>query len=437
MLYRLNDEHDKFIWAIAEKLLEYPDNKFFLFELIRFLHYWHENITDPQIALRLAERLIALEPDNAVYHYLKCHLLLMDRRGSNINAALEEMENANKCQDYSFPYQSYRQRAISIANKAKLGRFLLRELWYSGGGKPVTSDIWQQLMGQANVAFTDGDTAKGMRITNALAQMQKRQLCDGDPYVGAIRRLRFFSGACSFGHWDEPHCLELQRVNLTKEQAKENRLQLCTLMATPKNITEEKKDQGKKEEDKRAVFLAMHPAVHAAQMFVAFLWGSGILLVISVVRGFGKRNKVRLSGILLFITGCVFYFCIVKGFFLAWLLEDNFSGYDFSYIDALRPIPGLVYIEYEPVLVGLFVAGPIVLALALWGLSFVRPKKGAFWRFWYNKSPGGSRHWCHSGVYCVVYSGFQMGGVVAEVYYCGRTSRYSGVGGHHICLVAI
>lgn len=71
MLYRLNDEHDKFIWAIAEKLLEYPDNKFFLFELIRSLHYWHENITDPQIALRLAERLIALEPDNAVYHYLK------------------------------------------------------------------------------------------------------------------------------------------------------------------------------------------------------------------------------------------------------------------------------------------------------------------------------------------------------------------------------
>ena len=254
--------------------------------------------------------------------------------------------------------------------------------WYYSRGNPVTSDIWQQLIGQANVAFTDGDTAEGMRITNALAQMQKRQLRDGDPYAVAIRRLRFFSGVCSFGHWDEPHCLELQRVNLTKEQAKENRLQLCTLMATPKNAAEEKEDQGKKEEDKRAVFLAVHPAAHAGQMFVAFLWGCGILLVISVVSGFGERNKVGLSGILLFITGCVFYFCIVKGFFLVSLL-DSFSCCHFSYIDALRPIPGLVYIEYEPVLVGLFVAGPIVAALALWGLSFVRPKKGAFWRLWY------------------------------------------------------
>ncbi|GAG11533.1 unnamed protein product, partial [marine sediment metagenome] len=267
-------------------LLEYPDNKFFLFELIRSLHYWHENITDPQIELRLAERLIALEPDNAVYHYLKCHLLLMDRCGSDIDAALEELEYANKCQDYSFPYDSYKQRAIDIANKAKLCRYLLRELRYFRGGNPVTSDIWQQLMGQANAAFTDGDTAKGMRITDALAEMQKRQLRDGDPYAAAIRRIRFFSGAYSFGHWDEPYGLELQRVNLTKKQAKENRLQLCTLMATPKKTPEEKQDQGKKEEDKRAVFLAVPTAVHAGQMFVAFLLGCGTLLVTSVVRGF-------------------------------------------------------------------------------------------------------------------------------------------------------
>ncbi len=382
-LYRLNRERDKFIWAIADKLLHYPDNEFLLFELISSIHYWDDkSIIDPQIKLGLAERLIALQPDNAIYHYLKCYLLLMDRHGSDINAALEELEYANKCNEYSFPYDSYRERAISIAAKAKLSRFLQRELWYYSRGSPVTSDIWQKLIGQANAAFTNGDTAEGMRITNALAQMQKRQLRDGDPYAVAIRGLRFFSGACSFGHWDEPHCLELQRADLDKEQAKENRLQLCTLMATPKKNPEEKQDQHKKEKEKQTAFLAVPPAVHAGQMFVAFLWSCAILLVISVVSGFGERNKVTLSGILLFITSCVFYFCIVKGFFLAPLL-DSFSCYHFSYIDVLRLFPRLNLIEDEPVLAGLFLAGPVLAALLLWALGFVRPKKGAFWKRWY------------------------------------------------------
>jgi len=408
-LGRLDREADERIEAVAEKLLEYPDNKFLLFELIRYLH-WHESTIDPQIALKLAERLIKIEPDNAHYHYMKCHLLLVDRRGNNINAALEEIEYVNKCREYGFPYDSYRQQVINVANRAKLGRFLLRELQYFGVGNPFASDVWQELIGRANMAFTDSDTAKGMRITNALAEMQKRQLRDGDPYAGAIRRLRFFSGACSFGHWDEPHCLELQRVNLTKKQAKENRLQLCTLMATPKNVTEEKEDQGKKEEDKRAVFLAVHPAVHAGEMFVAFLWGWVVLLLISAIRGFGERSKIGFFRVLLFMVGCVCYFCIAKGFFLAWLLDD-FHYYYSSRIYALRPVPGLKYIEYEPVLAGLFLAGPIVAALALWGLGFLRPKKGAFWKLWYVR----------------FLAALGVGLVAAFVELCAASYRYAGL----------
>lgn len=298
--YKKEDER---ICVIAKNLLEYPDNKFLLFELIRAL-YWNESAIDPQIALRLAERLIELEPDNANYHYTKCHSLLVDRRGNDIDAALEELEYANKCQEYAFPYDSYRQQVINIANKAKLGRFLLRELQYFGGGNPATSDIWQKLIGQASIAFTDGDLAKGMRITNALAEMQKRQLRDGDPHARAVRNLRFFSGAYSFGHWVQPQGLELQRVDLTKERARENRLQLCALMAPPKKMAEKNKDRDEKEQEKRTAFLAVHPAVHAGEMFVAFLWGCVVLLLISAIRGFGERNKIGFSAVLLFIVGC-------------------------------------------------------------------------------------------------------------------------------------
>jgi len=373
-LGRFHREADERIEAVAEKLIEYPDNKFLLFELVRYLCE-DGRAVDPQVTLTFVERLIALEPDNANYHYIKCYFLLADRHGNDIDTALEELEYANRCHEYNLPYNSYRRRAINIANKAKLGRFLLMELGFSISYNPVTSDIWKQLIWWASAAFTDGDTAKGMRITDALAEMQKRQLRDGELRAISLKNLMFFSGPCIFGHWQHPLGLELQRVNLAKEQARNNRLQLCALMASRKKPAEKSKntDEKEKKEEERTVSLTVHPAVHSGEMFIAFLWGCAIFLLISAVRGFGERNKLKFLDILLFIVGCVSYFCIVKGFFLVSILEDFCC---FSYIDALRPIPGLKYIEYEPMLAVLFLAGPV----ALLGLGL---KKKAFWKFWY------------------------------------------------------
>lgn len=362
---------DKRIDIIAEKLLEYPNNEFLLFELVsQLLFIEHPYAVDPQVTLRFVERLIELKPDNANYHYIKCALLLADRRGNEIGAALEELEYANKCQEYDFPYNNYKRRVINIADKARLSRFLMRELQYYYNSNPVAFDIERQLIGQANAVFTDGDINKGMRITNALAGMQECQLRDGDPKtICALNlRLQSFSGPYSFGHWYDPYGLELQRVDLTKERARDNRLKLCALGARPKKTVEKGKNIYEEEENSLAASLAAHPAVHAGEMFVAFSWGCAILLLISLLRGFGEKTKIRLSDILLFITGCIFYSCIVKGFFSLSFLKDIYFPGCFSYIDALRPIPGLTYIEYEPMLVVVLLAGPI----ALLGLSLKR-----------------------------------------------------------------
>ena len=356
--------------------------KFLLFALVEYI-YDYARVVDPQIVLRFVERLIALEPDNSNYRYIKCYFLLADRGSNDIDAALEELEYANKCCGYSLPYDSYKQRAIDIADKAKLSRFLLMELGFSIVYNPAASNLWRQLIEHASVAFTDGNIAKGMRITDALAKMQERQLRDGDPLA---RSSRSFSVPYIFGNWQQPQGLELQRVNLTKERARNNRLQLCALMASRKKPVEKNKntdeEEKKKEKEQRVASIAVYPAVHSAEMFITSLWGCGILLLISAVRGFGERKKLRFLDILVFIIGCVFYFCIAKGFFLLSLLED-LCWFSYSYIDALRPIPGLEYIERMPTLVVLFLAGPIVAAVALWGLGLLKPKKGAFWRFWY------------------------------------------------------
>lgn len=380
-LGQFNFNEEQAIQPIAEKLLQYPDNRFLLFEILRGLG-WYNSVIDRQIALKLVDRLIALEPDNAHYHYAKCYLLFADRRDNDIDAALAELEYANKCKRYdplwdvfrNLPYDSYKQRVIEIADKAKLCRFLmtyLQRLW------PVSFDITHQLVPYASAAFTNGDKLTGMRIINALTEK-------GD------------TTGYSFGRFVHLPLLELQRVDLTKERAKENRLALCARMITSEKTVERSKEQDLEESRKKAIkeqkiqdgAMAAYPAVHFGQMFVALSCGCVILLLICIIRGFGERTRVGFTEVLLFLFGNICYFCIVKFIFLGQIFEslgNNLCGCCcyFSYIDALRPILGLQCIEHELIPASLILAGPIVAAFALWGLGYLRPKRGAFWRLWY------------------------------------------------------
>ena len=104
------NESQERIDMAAEKLLEQSDNEFILFEFIKSFWYLRENVIDPQIVLRLTEKLIALEPNNANYHYIKSYLLLENRKGGDIDAALEQVKYANNCSKYDFPYENYRHR---------------------------------------------------------------------------------------------------------------------------------------------------------------------------------------------------------------------------------------------------------------------------------------------------------------------------------------
>jgi hypothetical protein len=369
-LSKLDRVRDEEIEAVAEKLLAYPGNKFFLFELVKNLLQGTLTV-DPQIALRFAGRLVALEPDNANYHYLSCSVLLADRDENNIDSAIEELEFANRCVRYDFPYTSYRQRAIDIAKEAKIAYFLMPELYSSYSSNPATSDIRAQLMDQAKAAFTDGDIVKGMRITDALARMQMRQFRDVDLNAILSTNQNFQSGAYCFGYWHQPQGLELQRVSLTKERAKEDRLQLCALMRTSVKTSEENKIGGKemleKRKEKLIVLLAVPPGIHTGEMFVAFLCVCMILLFVCVIQGFGEKTGIGLGGIGLFVGSCAYYFCIIKGFFLTMLLEKGTShSGDLSYADILRPSLWLTHFKAEPMFFSLFLAGPIVIALVLW-----------------------------------------------------------------------
>ncbi len=101
--------------------------------------------------------------------------------------------------------------------------------------------------------------------------------------------------------------------------------------------------------------------------------------MISLIRGFGQRSKVGFGAIILFLCGCLCYFFIVEFGALSRIFGLHCH---YSYMEAFRPMvrPDCITEQVGPAL--LFFGGPVVALLILWGLSFLKQVKGAFWRLW-------------------------------------------------------
>lgn len=405
-------EPDQKLTTILECQRDFPDNEYILFELVKNLTPRCDEVIDPLIALRHTEKLIKLNPENLGYRLIKCHLLLADRTGNNINSVLDELEGATNCTQSQWPYQQYKKRALEIAERAKAGRFIHSIVSENFGVFPYFYDINKMLIGYANKAFTDGEEDLGFRITDALANMQQQAIEQGDSHFIACMNLRFLAGCCSFGHWNTPQGLELQRVDLDQDRANRNRLQLCSRMPEGREFSSKPTVSEEKHREKRwNVSLTVPPAVHCGKMLVAFICSAVIIWSISIKQGFGQKKKVRLSAIILFLVACFYFFCIMQFEFINGIIDrlaDDFlcpCQYWTSYFRVFRPNPGPMHFRNNPAASSLILASPIIVAMVLWGLGFVRPRKGAFWRFWYLRALTGLIAGAAAGVFEFIESG--------------------------------
>jgi len=134
--YCLTEPNLENLAVLAEK---YHNNEFFLAQLTYRLT--DVNLIDPRAVIALADRLIAMNPDNAHYHYMKgCILLKMPGGSEKINAALEQFKQGNNLQEFTLPYNAYKPRIETLCEKAGMGilqrrRALPNETgWYSDLG---------------------------------------------------------------------------------------------------------------------------------------------------------------------------------------------------------------------------------------------------------------------------------------------------------------
>ena len=368
--------------VLAQNVIRFPDNELFLFRLAWGLSIYRD-IFDPQIVLLLAERLINLDPKNANYHLLKAYALFNNRDGNDIDAVLEELDYANKCSISAPLYEKYKKRTINIANKAKLSSTLTERLSWSRQGIPsfVYEFRWD-LIRHAHLAFTNGNYTSGRHVGNSLYGMMKREIQDGG--MAGWENPRKVGSIPHFGLWELPQQLELQRAMLSDEEARQNRLELCALAAgdqkARKERAEHKSKIGKKQ-NKLNEF-AMLMAAHCGKMVAAIASAWLILSVISLIRGFGQKSKVGFAGIILFLCGCLCYFLSAEGISIDRILWAPRCCYYYPFTEALRPMVFLDYITEQVGPALLFFGGPVLAMFVLWGLSFLKQVKGAFWRLW-------------------------------------------------------
>jgi len=101
---------------------EYPQSEFFLAE-------WVEKLAsverpDLQETLAVVDKLLALEPENAHYRYLKGWVLLkVTGNQERLAEALEQFELGNRLAYFCLPYRRYKERVERIAERAVLGQY--------------------------------------------------------------------------------------------------------------------------------------------------------------------------------------------------------------------------------------------------------------------------------------------------------------------------
>ncbi len=298
---------------LADQATRHPNSEFILFDLAgRLLQY--ENTVDPQIPLHLADRLIKLDPENAMYHYLRAAALWRDRTGSDITAVLNEMEYAAQCPRYEFPDQDYVRRAIQIAEKAKLSGILVHRLNEPYFVNTFSYTLRKDLLNQAQAAFSDGDYNLAFRIDDAVHDMIYQQATYGNNLsMGPFYRPGMNTSL--FGYWFFPQELELQRAVLSPEKARQNRLELCAFaMATQPNV--DRPNQTRQTKTLDSAVYAVGPAIYAGRMlFIHFLiW---LLLTILILwRGY-IPGKVKWTAIAGYIVISIVYFCLIQSLILS------------------------------------------------------------------------------------------------------------------------
>jgi hypothetical protein len=165
--YCLTDPNDE---ELAGLVAKYPDNEFFLAQLAYKLT--DVNLLDPRALVTLADRLIALSPNNAHYRYIKGWILLKPPRDfGREQDALEQFNLGNGLDEFYLPYRNYKQRVDKLSDRAGISPVEKRL------AEPSETDVYLELtkfIGHAYGVYPKLDRGSFRRLSATLALTAKR-----------------------------------------------------------------------------------------------------------------------------------------------------------------------------------------------------------------------------------------------------------------------
>jgi hypothetical protein len=359
--------------SLADGLLKYPQNEFLLDELAGSIYY--ESEYGCQIRLEIAKRLLSLNPQKPFYHYFLADALLDS--GSDINKVFDTIEQGNRCSDYNIPYEKYRQRVISIAEKAKLSRKQIGWLDFERREQsPYNLD--RKLIGFAAAAFADGDNQIGTRICDTVYEMQRKHILAGDRRAIAANNVNVSASFVQSGNYCAPEGLELQRVGLSKERARQDRLRLCSrihegILAESEKTDLKTQSEIKDEQKSHSAHIAFILAPYFGRMFISFGVAIIILFLFILSAGNMRNEKAGFIKMLMFAFACFIFFLVSRGIFVQ-LVRSNTCDHGF-YTEMLRPLPlTLSNLKDEPIWPMIFLGVPLA------GLIFLQISRKCRWR---------------------------------------------------------
>ncbi|MBN2513123.1 MAG: hypothetical protein JXB18_09320, partial [Sedimentisphaerales bacterium] len=287
------DTRQEYLSGLA---LQYPDNPFFIYELKDFLGDLS------------TEKLLAMDPHNGLYHFLKANAMVCKEGFAGVDKALAELETELDCPHITLPYELYYPRVQALFEQEKIAQS--REFMIHGPRSfPgwLLSRLSDSIRSYARYLIINGRVEEAQAIHDRLERCAVKSACLPMNLASPGRFL------CPEFNSQEPDCcpiqtVELQRLLLTPERSRQLRLELLAWKNWTFRYSKNQRDVRESIPRKiaRRTEFVFPAALHAGQMLLACLAG---LICFSSLVLWRKADFVRIEfspWLILVISGTVF-----------------------------------------------------------------------------------------------------------------------------------
>lgn len=342
---------------LAALVLKYPQNDLLISRLLYKI--LSTDGLDPEIADLLADRLLESQPENAYFHYLKAYVQMQTTSPTDFERILEDIEEGNKSDVFSFPYYTYQNRIFALFEKANLN-----PAYFMGRLQPFEFQnqmrLAKRLNEQAVQAFANRERDYGLRILHAGSVMAQKYFDNSKNLI----QLLVSTSLCR-----SIKSTELEYAELAPNQARHVRFHLSSLKTIVDTIREKTLEYKQKTIFALLIGMGMLGGWVAVSIFLLCT----PIFITNLIRKTPKDCKVKWSTHVLWI-GSILYFLVLMTTIASFTIEQvRFIILGYLAKKSL----------YLPLL---FMVVSVFIWLTFWLMVYLKPYRKVSYRFTLIKS---------------------------------------------------